>query len=110
MAAYHNLVIDQGSDYNLKFTLKQNNINLTTLTGYSIRSQIRQTKTATTVTASFTGTVVDDAQGIFLISLPAVTSASITAGEYYYDVELYKDTLVTRILEGKIRITQEVTR
>ena len=110
MAAYHNLVIDQGSDFDLKLTLKQNNVNLTSLTGYSIRSQIRQTKTATTVTASFTGTVVNDAQGIFLISLPAATSTAITAGEYYYDVELYKGALITRILEGKIRVTQEVTR
>jgi len=109
-AAKHNLIIDQGSDFSLKITLKQNNINLTTLTGYTLRSQIRTSKTAPAIAASFTGTAIDDTKGIFMISLTAAASAAMTPGTYYYDVEIYKGAYVTRLLEGKVTITPEVTR
>ena len=40
-----------------------------------------------------------------------VTSA-ISAGLYFYDLEIYSsgDVNVTRLLEGQVTITQEVTR
>jgi hypothetical protein len=107
-SAKHNLIIDQGSDFNMQLTFRQNGINMN-LTGYNIRAQIREGKTATTITASFTGLVVDALNGVFLISLPAATSSGINPGNYFYDVEVYGAS-ITRVLEGKVIITPEVTR
>jgi hypothetical protein len=109
-AAKHNIVVDQGSDYNLKLTLKQNDVNMTNLVGYTVRSQVRTTKTASTVAATFTGSVIDDTKGIFMITLPAATTATMVPGNYYYDVEIYKGAYVTRLVEGKLTLTAEVTR
>jgi hypothetical protein len=107
-AAKHNLIIDQGSDFNMRLTFRQNGVNMD-LTGYNIRAQIRQSKTAPAITTSFTGLVVDALNGIFMISLPATTSSAINPGNYFYDVEVYGAS-VTRVLEGKVTITPEVTR
>lgn len=109
MAAKHNIVLDQGSDYILNFNFERNNAPLV-LTGYSIRGHIRPTPSSSTLTGSFTGTTVNAATGSFRISLSATTSAAITAGLYYYDVELYNGALVTRVLQGTLQVTQEVTR
>lgn len=107
-SAKHNLIIDQGSDFNMKLTFRKDGVNMD-LTGYSIRAQIRQTKTAPAITTSFTGLVVDAPIGIFMISLPASVSSSINPGNYFYDVEVYGPS-TTRVLEGKVTITPEVTR
>lgn len=107
-AAKHNLIIDQGSDFNMKMTFRQNEVGMD-LTGFNIRAQIRKTKLSSTVTASFNTYIVDAVNGVFMISLPASTSTNIVAGIYVYDVEIYGNS-VTRVLEGKVTITPEVTR
>lgn len=107
-SAKHNLIIDQGSDFNMKLTFRQDKVNMN-LTGYNIRGQIRQAKSSGTVIASFTGTVVNAATGEFMLSMPAATSSAILPGTYFYDVEVYGAS-TTRALEGKVIITPEVTR
>ena len=46
------------------------------------------------------------------MTLPNGTSAALTAGRFYYDLEIYtsSDTLVNRLLYGEVTLTQEVTR
>lgn len=108
-APKYNIVLDQGSDYTLNFDFERNGAPLV-LTGYAIRGHIRPTKSSTTLTASFTGTTVDASIGSFKISLLAATSAALAAGLYHYDIEIYYGTLVSRVLQGTLQITQEVTR
>jgi len=109
MAAKYNIIIDQGSDYTLNFTFERNNVAMD-LTGYNVRGHIRPTITSSTLTASFTGTVIDASMGRFKISLLAGTSGALAAGLYYYDIEIYNGALVTRVLQGTLQITPEVTR
>jgi len=46
------------------------------------------------------------------MSLGNSTTAGITSGKYYYDLELVNtdDSSVTRLLQGVARVTPEVTR
>lgn len=108
-APKYNIIIDQGSDYVLNFDFERNGVPLP-LNGYSIRGHIRPTRTSSTLTASFTGTTVDASIGSFKISLLAATSTTIAAGLYYYDIEIYNGSLISRVLQGTLQITQEVTR
>lgn len=108
-APKYNIVVDQGSDYTLNFDFKRDGVPLV-LTGYAIRGHIRPTKSSNTLTASFTGTTVDASAGRFKISLLAATSSALAAGLYYYDVEIYYGASVSRVLQGTLQITQEVTR
>ena len=110
-AADYNLTIDQGSDFAVEFTLSEGG-SAKDLTGYSARAQMRETKTATNVAATFTCTIATPTNGKVKIELANSVTKDITAGRYYYDLEIHtaNDALVTRILQGMAVVTQEVTR
>jgi len=110
-AARYNLVIDQGSDFAINFTVKDNG-SAKDLTGYSARAQMRTSKTATSVAATFTCTISTPSTGTVTMALPNATSSALTAGTYVYDLEIFtaNDATVTRLIQGSVDLTQEVTR
>ena len=111
-AANHDLVIDQGSTFVIDLTIKESGT-LKNLTGFSARAQLRTTKTASAVAASFTCSIVAPAtNGVVKMELPATTSSAMTAGVYFYDLEIHtaNDATVKRLIAGKVTINQEVTR
>lgn len=110
-AATYNLTIDQGSDFAIQLTLAENG-SAKDLTGYSARAQLRPTKASSTLSATFTCTVTDAAAGIIRMALGNSVTAALSAGIYYYDLEIFTsgDGVVTRLIEGQATINQEVTR
>ena len=110
-AARYDLVIDQGSDFAIEFTVAEAGI-AKNLTGYSARAQLRPTKSSTTLTTTFTCNIPTPTNGKINMTLPNGTSAALTAGRFFYDLEIFtaNDTLVNRLLFGEVTVTQEVTR
>ena len=110
-AGSYNLFIDQGSDYAIQLTVKEQG-SAKDLTGYFARAQMRSTKSSAAVTATFTCTITDPSEGIIKVELANSITETILAGLYYYDLELFSenDAIVTRLLEGQVTVTQEVTR
>lgn len=110
-AANYDLVIDQGSSFTIDITIKESG-SVKDLTGYSARSQLRSTKAASSATASFTCSIPTPSNGVVKMELSPSTSSGISAGQYFYDLEIYtsSDAIVKRIIEGKVNLTQEVTR
>lgn len=110
-AASYNITIEQGSDYAIELTIKDDGI-AKDLSNYSARGQIRQKTTSTTVTASFTATVTDAAAGKIKVEMSNSVTKNIVAGIYVYDLEIYtpNDANVIRLLEGQVTVKAEVTR
>ena len=110
-AAAYNLKIDQGSDFALDLVVKEDNV-VKNLTGYSARAQMRNTKGAATAAATFTCSVPNASAGEVKMQLTNSASSAISAGKYYYDLEIYtaSDVIVNRLMEGTVIITPEVTR
>ena len=110
-AANHDLVIDQGTSFVLDVTIKEGGT-AKSLVDYSARAQMRSTKTASSVAGSFTCTIPTPSNGVVKMELSPSTSSAIAAGSYFYDLEIHTsgDAIVKRILEGKVNLTQEVTR
>jgi len=110
-AATYNLTIDQGSDFAVQLTLNEGGV-VKDLTGWAARAQLRSKKTSTSVAATFTCTIPTPDNGIIIMELSNSETVGIPSGLYYYDLELYtpSDVNVTRLLEGSVNITQEVTR
>lgn len=110
-AARYNLVIDQGSDFAINFTAKENG-SAKNLTGYSARAQMRTTKTAAAVTATFSCSIPNPSSGTITVSLANSVSSLLTAGSYVYDLEIFtaNNASVTRLIQGTVELTQEVTR
>lgn len=104
-----NLVVDQGTTFETTINLTDDDGDLVNLTGYSGAGQVRKHYTssnATNMTITLGG-----ANGTVTMGMSANTTSSLTAGRYVYDVELI-DTSgdVSRIFEGIITVTPQVTR
>ena len=110
-AARYNLVIDQGSDFAISFTVKEDG-SVKNLTGYSARAQMRTSRNATSIAATFTCTIATPNNGTVVMSLANGASSSLTAGTYVYDLEVFtaNNASVTRLIQGSVDLTQEVTR
>lgn len=110
-AGKYDIVIDQGSSFALDLTVQEEGAakNLST---YNVRAQLRPTITSSTLTATFTGAVLNASAGTLQISLSPTQTAAIGPGKYYYDVEIFTsaDAVVTRLIQGSAIVTPEVTR
>ena len=109
MAIYSNITIDQGSDFNTQVTVEDATGNDADLTGYIAAGQIRKTHTSSTA-YDLVCVVTYPAQGIVQVSMPNSITETIKPGRYVYDVEIKKDNIVTRIVEGQVEVTPSVTR
>jgi hypothetical protein len=107
MATKANLVIDQGSTFSTDLTLKDENGDPLVLSGYNANSQMRKWYTSSNATATFT-TAIDN--GVITLSLSANQTNSLTAGRYVYDVEITDGSSISRVVEGIITVTPQVTR
>jgi len=109
MATKANLVIDQGSTFSTDLNLTDENGDPLSLTGYSANSQVRKWYSSSNVSATFT-TSVNTATAIITLSLTANQTSNLDSGRYVYDVEITDGTTVSRIVEGIITVTPQVTR
>jgi hypothetical protein len=109
MATRVNILIDQGTDFTTSVNLTDNIGSQLDLTGMTAASQIRKTHSSSNST-SFT-TALANNTGTLTLSLNNAVTSSMSAGRYVYDVELTDSTSIkSRILEGIVTVTPEVTR
>jgi len=111
-AARYNLIIDQGTDFALEFIVKESGAAKNLSSGFEARAQIRPTKDHVgTPTKAFECLIQDGGvTGKITAKLTNTETSQMTAGRYYYDLELVDSGIVTRLLEGTVTVTQEVTR
>lgn len=112
-AGKYDITINQGSTFVLGLTLKKANGLLFDLTDYTGRCQIRRTHADTVIVAS--PVIAFDSNrksGKMSLGLSAVITAGITISNGVYDLELVDPTgtVISRILEGKVLVSNEVTR
>lgn len=104
-----NIVIDQGTDFATTVSLTDSDGVQLNLTGMSAASQIRKTFSSSNSTA-FT-TALANNNGTLTLSLTNSITSALAAGRYVYDVELTDSAAVkSRILEGMVTVTPEVTK
>ena len=110
-AGTYDIVIDQGSDFAIQVAIAEGGV-ATAIETHSVRAQLRPSPTSSTKTADFTCSIINASQGKIKMSLSNSTTAAITSGKYYYDLELVNtsSSVVNRLLQGVARVTPEVTR
>lgn len=108
-AGTYNIKIDQGSDFSLQLTVQEDGT-AKNLAGFSARAQLRPTIDSSTLTATFTCTITDSANGILTMALPYTTTENIGVGQYYYDLELFTASTSQRLIQGTATVAGEVTR
>lgn len=114
-AGYHDILIEQGATFRLSLVWKDSNGVPVNLTGYSARMQVRRTVNNPTKLLDFTTSngaiTLGGATGTVTVVGAATLTDDVPPRSGVYDLELQSaDGTVTRLLEGKVTITPEVTR
>lgn len=114
-AGVYNITIEQGSTFTLNLTWKDSSGAAINITGYTARMQVRKSVDAASTTLSLTSGAGDitlgGAAGTISITVSAASTASIASGNYVYDLELVSGAgVVTRLLQGAVTVSPEVTR
>ena len=109
MALKANLLIDQGSSYSTTLMLTTETDEAMDLSGYTGAAQVR--KHYTSSNSSAFSVDLNTTTGTVTISMSANTTANLVAGRYVYDVEITSGSgNVTRVVEGIVTVTPNVTR
>jgi hypothetical protein len=108
MAQKVNIVIDQGATFNTYYTFTDDNGDPVDFTNYTGSAQMRRSYLSSTF---HTFTVGLANTGVVSLSMSAQATANIAAGRYVYDLEVTDlSNVVSRLVEGIVTVTPEVTR
>ncbi len=112
----YDIVLNQGADFNLSLLWKVTTGEVANLTGYTARMKLKEHKSDTSpiINGSFTTSnyiTLGDEEGTILISVPGAITETYIFRRVYYDLELINSNTgsITRLLEGKIILSLEVT-
>jgi hypothetical protein len=114
-AATYNFEIEQGTTLTKIFVWKTNLSNPINITGYTSRMQIRSSVKSTDLLLELNTEnnriILGGTAGTVTLALTATTTAAITWVKGVYDLELVSPGgVVTRLLQGEILVSKEVTR
>ena len=125
-AGKYSFIIEQGATTNFQINWNDESGSAIDLSGYHARMQIRPQVEASNVFLALSSSLSDScgtginlsgsngvtplASGSIGIYISAASSSILDFGEAYYDLELIKGCEVTRLLEGKVKLSKNVTR
>jgi len=126
-AGKYNFTLEQGATIKFELQYKDSTGDPIDLTGYSGRMQIRpdyadNTKTSYLYLSSsinedntglnFSGSngITSPVSGAIGVFISAVTSSTLNFDTAYYDIEIESGSVVSRLLQGTIKLSREVTR
>jgi hypothetical protein len=124
-AGRYSFIIEQGATTNLNIQWTDASGSGIDLSGYHARMQIRPSIEANDVYISLSSSLQPDGTGLNLsgsngitpvqsgsvgIYISAYSSSLLNFNEAYYDLEMVNGGEVTRLLEGRIKLSKNVTR
>ena len=114
-AGTYNFTIEQGATFTRDFVYKDSNNVVVNLTGYSARMQIRPSKESSTILVEATSAngklAITPAQGKISLQLSASETDLAGFDVAVYDLEIESTSgIVTRLIEGAVTISRQVTR
>lgn len=123
-AGKYSFIIEQGSTTNFQINWTDETGSKVNLSGYQARMQLRTDynsepllSLSSSLKADGTGINLSGsngttplASGSIAVYISAVSSSRLDFGEALYDLELVKGNEVTRLLEGKVKLSKNVTK
>jgi len=123
-AGKYSFTVEQGSTFERQLTYQDSNGVPIDLTGYSARMQIRPSPGSPTLYLTLSSSLRPDGTGLNMngltgvnpttsgtigIVISAATSSLLTFDEAAYDLEIYSASYASRIIEGRVKLSKEVT-
>jgi hypothetical protein len=125
-AAKYSFVIEQGATLEFQLDWTDDTGNPIDLTGMHARMQVRPAVESSEIFLNLSSSLSDScgtglnlrgssgtnplSSGSIGVYISAASSSLLTFGEAYYDLEVVSGCEVYRLLEGKVRLSKNVTR
>jgi len=124
-AGKYSFTIEQGATTNFEIQYKDSGSTPINLAGYSAKMQLRTAVDNTTALLTLSSSLEPDGTGLNLsgsngnttllsgsigVIISAITSSVLNFDTAVYDLELMSGSVVTRLLEGTVRLSKNVTR
>lgn len=110
LALVNDLAIEQGSLFSLGMTVQQPKGTAYNLTGFTARASLKQNYTDTNPIISFTVAILVPTDGTLNVSLSSTQTASLTPGDYVWDLLIDNGAgTVIRLVQGAVIVTPRVT-
>lgn len=113
----YNFKVNQGSDQTFHLRLKDSTGEIIQLSGYSARMQVRRAVWSANVVDDLSSfgddsrISIDAENGRMSLRFPHSITETYPAASLVYDIEIKSESgEITRILQGKISVSAEVTR
>lgn len=124
-AGKYSFTIEQGATTNFEIQYKDSGSTPINLAGYSAKMQLRTALDNSTALLTLSSSLQPDGTGLNLsgsngnttllsgsigVIISAITSSVLDFDTALYDLELMSGSVVTRLLEGTVRLSKNVTR
>ena len=112
-AGTYNMTIEQGATWNTTLTLYTDEARTTPddVSGYTAKMHIRPTKDSPVLIKGISsGDGITITTNVISLLISAEDTASFNFSKAYYDLELTNGTSTTRLIEGTVTLSAEVTR
>ena len=111
-AGIYNFTIDQGSTWTLQLIYKDPNGAPINLSGYTAKMQLRSkfdSADAVLTLTSGSGITIDGPTGTINLVATDEQTEAIKSGFYVYDLELSNGGVITRLIQGQVTLSPQVT-
>ena len=109
-AGSYNFILEQGVTLDRTVTVQQSGSAMD-LSDYTPRMQVRETHDSANILLTITCSVNNALEGVIRLQASATATAAVEEGIYVYDLEIESSGgAVTRLLQGNVTVTPEVTR
>ena len=114
-AGIYNFTIDQGAQYTTQIILADSIGNPIDLTGYTAAMQLREqaaspNPSSLNLTSSNGGITITPLAGEMDILMTTAQTGALDARFYVYDLEITLSGVATRIIQGQITVSAQVTQ
>ncbi len=119
-AGFYSFIIEQGATTYFTVSYKDANKEPVDLTGYHARMQIRPDyadfapekyiNLSSSLDEDGSGLHITPTEGKIDVHMSANRTEAFDFDEGFYDLELYSGSYVNRLIQGKVRVSREVTR
>jgi len=114
-AGIYNFTIDQGAQYTTQIIWADSSGNPIDLTSYTAAMQLRlqaasPNPSALDLTSSNGGITITPLAGEMDILMTSAQTGALDSGFYVYDLEIALGSVVTRIIQGQITVSAQVTQ
>lgn len=112
-AGIYNFTMDQGSTWTLSLIYKDPNGDPIDLTGYTAKMQLRSKSNSSTAVLTLAtggdGITITPLTGTISLYATDEQTGLIASGFYVYDLELDNGGAITRLIQGQVTLSPQVT-